>query len=122
MDDDQRAIDFLVGPAGQWPVGIVGRCRTFVMREKFGTIGTSSSYPSTAQAVVVRRIPTGGRKVSRAGSATTGESIRAFLNCRGNPGGKVYAGGRLASWAVGPVYPTDAEDGKIFQVHDGRLE
>jgi hypothetical protein len=63
------------------------------MREKFGAFGTFPCYPSTAQAVAVRRITTEGRKVSRAGGATTGESIRAFLACRGSPGGKVCRGG-----------------------------
>jgi hypothetical protein len=67
------------------------------MREKFGTIGTSPCYPSTAQPVTIRRITTEGRKVSDAGGATTGESGRAFLNCRGNAGGKVCQGGASRS-------------------------
>jgi hypothetical protein len=59
------------------------------MRRKFGTIGTSPSYPSTGSPVVVRRISTGGCKVSRAGGVATGESGRVFANCRGSLGGKV---------------------------------
>lgn len=66
------------------------------MREMFGAIRTFPCYPSTAGAAVVRRITTVGSKVSRAGSVATGESGRAFANCRGSPGGKVCAGGRPA--------------------------
>ena len=63
------------------------------MRPKFGTIGTSPSYPSTASPVIIRRITTEGREVSRAGSVATGESGKSFADCRGSPGGKFCLGG-----------------------------
>src|SRR5436190_11093355 len=78
------------------------------MRVMFGAIRTCSSYPSTTQTVVVRRITTRGQEVLRAGSVATGESRIAFANCRGSPGGKVCRGGRKAS-GEGGVWKGKAE-------------
>src|SRR5262245_28259656 len=66
------------------------------MRPMFGAIGTSPCYPSTVRAVLIRRIPTGGQEVLRAGGVATRESGRGFAACRGDPAGKVYASGTLA--------------------------
>jgi hypothetical protein len=76
------------------------------MRPMFGTIGTSPSYPSTAPPVIVRRITTGGREVSHAGSVATGESGKAFAAYRGSLFRKVCRGGASSGeWGAGSEEP-----------------